>query len=170
MQSITRGISLSGAQIAAVLAIAGVIGFALGTWLGNVTRPTSVEAAVKASPSVVVTPFPSAAPSATPTEAPAPSQTAPRPQGVILSLQGDAYDVSDSFEVKPGWQIQWQIDGSSIAIAVTGDTNLGVLVQESGPASGVTGIAQGGVFRLDIAASGPWSVTVIDGEDPAPSG
>ena len=155
--------------LAVILVIAGVIGFALGTWLGNVTRPTSVEAAVKASPSVV-TPSPSAAPSATPTEAPAPSQTAPRPQGVILSLQGDAYDVSDSFEVKPGWQIQWQIDGSSIAIAVTGDTNLGVLVQESGPASGVTGIAQGGVFRLDIAASGPWSVTVIDGEDPAPSG
>ena len=84
-------------------------------------------------------------------------------------MQGDSHDVSDSFEVKPGWQIHWQIDGSSIAIAVTGEQNLGVLLDEQGPSAGVTGVGQGGVFRLEIAANGPWTITVIDGEDPAPS-
>jgi hypothetical protein len=88
---------------------------------------------------------------------------------VILTLQGDSHEISDSFEVKPGWQIQWQIDGSSIAVAITGEENLGVPIDQAGPASGVTGIAQGGVFRLEIVANGPWTITVVDGEDPAPS-
>lgn len=154
-----------------ILGIAGVIGFALGTWLGNVTRPTSAAAVVEPSPTVIATPSPSPtrSPTATPTDTPAPSQAPIGPQQVILTLEGDSHDVSDSFEVKPGWQIQWQIDGSSIAIAVTGDSNLGVLVENPGPASGVTGIAPGGAFRLEIVATRAWKITVIDGEDPAPS-
>jgi hypothetical protein len=154
-----------------VLVVAGVVGFGIGTWLGNVTKPAAA-AAVEPAPTVVVTQSPSAtaAPTATPTETPAATQAPPpRPQQVILTLQGDSHDVTDSFEVRPGWQIQWQIDGSSIAIAVTGEQTLGVLIDEEGPASGVTGIAQGGVFRLEIAANGPWSVTVIDGEEAAPT-
>ena len=159
--------------LAVILGVAGIIGFGLGTWLGNVTKP-SVAAAVQPTPSIVVlTPAPSAlpSPSASPTATPAPTETPPpQPQQVMLTLEGDSHDVSDSFEVKPGWQILWQIDGTSIAVAVTGEQNLGVLIDEEGPASGVTGIAQGGVFRLEIAANGPWSIRVIDGEEPAPSG
>ena len=157
--------------LAVILAIAGVIGFALGTWLGNVTKPATASA-VEPTPTVLVTPSPSptASPTATPTQSPAPTEAPPpQPQEVILTMQGDSHDVSDSFEVKHGWQIQWQIDGSSIAIAITGDQNLGVPIEQTGPASGVTGISQGGVFRLEIAANGPWSITVIDGEDPAPT-
>ena len=161
--------------LAVILAIAGLIGFGIGTWLGNVTKPATA-AAVEPTPTVLVTLAPSpsasltAAPTATPTATPAPTEAPPpQPQQVILTMQGDSHDVSDSFEVKPGWQIQWQIEGSSIAIAGTGDQNLGILVDQEGPASGVTGIAQGGVFRLEIAANGPWTITVIDGEDAAPA-
>ena len=155
-----------------ILAVAGVIGFGIGTWLGNVTKPSGA-AAVQPTPAIVVlTPAPSAlpSPSASPTATPAPTETPPpQPQQVMLTLEGDSHDVSDSFEVKPGWQILWQIDGTSIAVAVTGEQNLGVLIDEEGPASGVTGIAQGGVFRLEIAANGPWSIRVIDGDEPAPT-
>jgi hypothetical protein len=155
-----------------ILAVAGVIGFGIGTWLGNVTKPSGA-AAVQPTPSIVVlTPAPSVlrSPSALPTATQAPTETPPpQPQQVILTIEGDSHDVSDSFEVKPGWQIQWQIEGTSIAVAVTGEQNLGVLIDEEGPASGVTGIAQGGVFRLEIAANGPWSIRVIDGEEPAPT-
>ena len=159
--------------LAVILVVAGIIGFGIGTWLGNVTRPTTPTAAVQPTPSIVVA-TPSAAPSpsamVTPTATPAPTDaTPPQPQQVIFTLEGDSHDVSDSFEVKPGWQILWQIDGTSIAVAVTGEQNLGVLIDEEGPASGVTGIAQGGVFRLEIAANGPWSIRVIDGEEPAPT-
>jgi hypothetical protein len=77
--------------------------------------------------------------------------------------------VSPPFEVVPGWQIQWQIDGASLAIAVSGDQNLGVVVDEAGPASGVTSLAPAGTFRLDIVANGPWSITVIQGDEPGPT-
>lgn len=166
---------MTGPRVTAVLVVAGIIGFGIGTWLGNVTKPATASA-VEPTPTVLVTPSPlptasaAASPTAAPTATPAPTEAPPlQPQQVILTMQGDSHDVSDSFEVKPGWQIQWQIDGSSIAIAVTGEENLGVVLNQEGPASGVTGIAQGGVFRLEIAANGPWSITVIDGVDPAPS-
>jgi hypothetical protein len=164
-----------GPALALILGIAGIIGFGIGTWLGHATKPASA-AAIQPAPSVVVTPAPSAtaiptiAPTATTSETPVATEAPPpQPQEVILTLQGDSHEISDSFAVKPGWQIRWQIDGSSIAIAITGDQNLGVPIDQEGPASGVTGIAQGGTFRLEIAANGPWSITVIDGEDPAPS-
>ena len=88
---------------------------------------------------------------------------------IIFSIEGTKHEVTDAFEAKPGWQIQWQIDGDALAIAVSGDPNLGVVVDQKGPASGVTGITQGGTFALDIVATGPWKITVIEGEDPAAS-
>ena len=167
---------MTGPRVTAVLVVAGIIGFGIGTWLGNVTKPAKAAAAVEPTPTVLVTPSPTAtasptaSPTTAPTATPAPTEPpAPQPQEVILTMQGDSHDVSDSFEVRPGWQIQWQIDGSSIAIAGTGDQNLGILVNQEGPASGVTGIAQGGVFRLEIAANGPWTITVIDGEEASPA-
>lgn len=77
--------------------------------------------------------------------------------------------MSAPFEVVSGWQIQWQTHGASLAIAVSGDQNLGVVVDEPGPKSGVTSLAPGGTFRLDIVARGPWSITVIQGDEPAAS-
>jgi hypothetical protein len=88
---------------------------------------------------------------------------------IIFTIEGKKHEVTDSFEAKPGWQIEWQIDGDALAVAVSGDPNLGVVINQKGPASGVTGIAQGGTFALNIVATGSWKVTVIDGEDPAPS-
>jgi hypothetical protein len=87
------------------------------------------------------------------------------PREIILEFSGTDHDVSPPFEVVPGWQIQWQTDGSSLAIAVTGDQNLGIVVDEPGPASGVTSLAPAGNFRLDVAARGPWSITIIQGEE-----
>jgi hypothetical protein len=151
-----------------ILGIAGVIGFGVGTWLGNVVGPAPARvAAVSAAPSAATT-NPSLAPTATPIATAVPTQVPGAPRQ-ILALQGDSDDISDSFEVNPGWQIQWQVQGTSIAVAVTGDQNLGVLIEQEGPKKGVTGIAPGGAFRLEITADGPWSITVIDGQEPASS-
>jgi hypothetical protein len=155
--------------LAVILVIAAVVGFGIGTWLGNATKPTPVVAAV-ASPSIpAVTLSPAATTSVQPTDTVAPTQAAPGQPEVIFMIEGEADDVTDSFEAKPGWQIQWQVDGPSIAIAVSGDPNLGVVIDQKGPASGVTGIAEGGEFSLDIVATGAWKVTVIDGEEPVAS-
>jgi hypothetical protein len=159
--------------LAVILLVAGVVGFGIGTWLGNATKPPSAAEAV-ASPSIaVVTPSPlattSVTPSPEPTEKPALTQAPPGQPGIIFSIEGSKHEVTDSFVARPGWQVQWQVDGQSIAIAVTGDPNLGVVIDQKGPASGVTGIAEGGEFSLTIEADGPWKVSVIDGEEPAAS-
>jgi hypothetical protein len=158
-----------GPVLAAILGVTAVVGFGIGTWIGNQTpRSAPINPAALASPSPSLGPSPTASlrPSPSPASTASPSQPAASPappQEIILTLSGTEHDVSAPFEVISGWQIQWQTDGASLAIAVTGDQNLGVIVDEPGPASGVTSLAPAGTFRLDIAASGPWSITVVQG-------
>lgn len=159
-----------GPVLAVILGVAAVVGFGIGTLIGSQdprsTAGGPVASAASTTPTLAATPMltPSPSPSSLATTSPSqPAATAAPPQEIILTLSGNEHDVSDPFEVISGWQIQWQTDGASLAIAVTGDQNLGVIVDEPGPASGVTSLAPAGTFRLDIAASGPWSITVVQG-------
>ena len=161
-----------GPVLAVILGVTAVVGFGIGTLIGSQdpsstsADPVAPAALATPTPTLAATPMlsPSASPSSSATSSPSrPVATAAPPQEVILTLSGTDHDVSDPFEVVSGWQIQWQTDGASLAIAVTGDQNLGVIVDEPGPASGVTSLAPAGTFRLDIAASGPWSITVVQG-------
>ena len=70
---------------------------------------------------------------------------------------------SADFEVRVGWQIAWQADGDHLAIAVKGSQDVGRVVDMDGPASGVTSPPVSGRFHLEITATGPWSLTVIQG-------
>jgi hypothetical protein len=160
-----------GPVLAVILGAAAVVGFGIGTLIGSqdprfaVGDPGASAAlpspVVQAStPTAVPTPSPSTAPAASPSQ---PAATAAQPQEIILQISGTGHDVSEPFDVISGWQIQWQTDGDSLAIAVTGDQVLGVVVDEPGPASGVTSLAAAGTYRLDIAARGPWSITVVQG-------
>jgi hypothetical protein len=45
----------------------------------------------------------------------------------------------------------------------SGDKDLGKVVDEDGPASGVTSPPQGRHLPLKVTADGPWSITVIQG-------
>jgi hypothetical protein len=149
------------------------VGFGIGTWIGSQTPSSAPGGQVAlASPTPNLTPL--ATPTSTgrpsPTTSPRTSPAAPQgPRDIILELSGTEHDVSDPFDALPGWQVQWQTDGTSIAIAVTGKQNLGTIVDEEGPASGVTSLALAGTFQLNIVARGPWSITVIQGEEPTAS-
>ena len=164
---------MTGPRIAVLLAVAGVIGFGLGTWLGNATKTSPVAAAVTTpsivpdAPSSSTPPSPTTTPDST--ESAASSEAPASSPEIIFSVHGTKHEVTDSFEAKPGWQIRWQIEGNAIAIAVSGDPNLGVVINEKGPSSGVAGIAEGGKFALNIVATGPWKITVLEGEAPASS-
>ena len=163
-----------GPVLAAILGAVAVVGFGIGILIGSqpsgpAAEPPAAVATASPSPSGTPTPISSSAASASPDSTPATSASPAGPREVVLQFSGTEHDVSASFDVVPGWQIQWQTDGTSLAIAVTGDQNLGVVVNEPGPASGVTSLAPEGTFRLNIVASGPWSITVIQGEEPAPS-
>ena len=162
-----------GPVLAVILGVTAVVGFGIGTLIGNRTaadlgrsgrRPPPWLPRRRRSPHRRCCRRLHRSPRPASTTSPSqPAATAAPPQEIILTLSGTDHDVSDPFEVISGWQIQWQTDGASLAIAVTGDQNLGVIVDEPGPASGVTSLAPAGTFRLDIAASGPWSITVVQG-------
>jgi hypothetical protein len=164
-----------GPVLAVILGAVAVVGFGIGILIGSQPPGPASErpgAVATASPSLAPTATPSVAPTASLASTPDTSASPAAPAGpreVVLQFSGTEHDVSAPFDVVPGWQIQWQTDGTSLAIAVTGDQNLGVVVNEPGPASGVTSLAPEGTFRLNIVASGPWSITVIQGEEPAPT-
>ena len=81
----------------------------------------------------------------------------------VLQLKGTGNKRSAPFDVLVGWQIQWSTEADHIVVVASGDKDLGKVVDEDGPASGVTSPPQGGTFRLNVTADGPWSITVIQG-------
>jgi hypothetical protein len=162
-----------GPVLAIILGATAIVGFGIGTWIGS-QSPRSIPdspaavATLTPSSSPVTTSSPSASPSPAPSAAISP--VAPvGPREILLEFSGTDHDVSQPFEVVSSWQIHWQTDGTSIAIAVTGEQSLGVVVDEAGPASGVISPGSAGTFRLDVAANGPWSITIIHGEEPTVS-
>lgn len=152
--------------LVALLVPAVIVGWIVGTLLGGASNPT-------ASPSPTPTPTPTPTTSVAPslTASPSASATATISSSAgpavsaasVLKLEGTGNQRSETFDVLVGWQIQWQTDGDHIVVAVTGDQDLGDVVDFPGPASGVVSPPAGGTFRLEITADGPWSVTVIQG-------
>jgi hypothetical protein len=148
-------------RVPVVLVGAAILGLGIGTWLGRVGSAApapSAALATRESSAVIATP--TSTPSAT---------ASPTPPGQILQQQGTSGATTDPFIVKPGWQITWRTEGESFAFAVTGEQNLGTIVDKKGPASGVTSLAPAGSYRIEIKAVGPWSIVVVDGEEPSPS-
>jgi hypothetical protein len=77
--------------------------------------------------------------------------------------------VSPSFDVIQGWQIVWQTDGPKFAFAVRGDQDLGTIVEQAEASSGTTSLSPAGTFHIEVTADGPWSIKVLQGEEPSPS-
>ena len=81
----------------------------------------------------------------------------------VLQLKGTGNKRSAQFDVLVGWQIQWSTEADHILVEATGAKPLGKVVDEDGPASGVTSPPVGGTYRLQVTTDGPWSITVIQG-------
>jgi hypothetical protein len=130
--------------------------------LGSQSNPTAGSPLPAiATPTAVspTPPSPSAPPPATISSSAGPAVSAPP----LLELEGTGDERSQTFDVLVGWQIQWQTEADHIVIAVTGDQDLGDVVDFPGPASGVVSPPLGGTYRLEITTDGPWSVTIIQG-------
>jgi hypothetical protein len=152
--------------VVVVLAIGAILGAGGGLWLGY-HGPGAREAnvAVLPSPSVPpssgVTVAGTASQPSEPTASPQSTEVSPLP--TLLTFGGSANQVSEPFDAMPGWQIQWQTDGGQFSFAVTGDQNLGTVIDQPGPASGLISIAPGGTFRVSVNAKGPWRIVVSQG-------
>jgi hypothetical protein len=147
--------------LVAVLAAAAIGGWVIGSLLGGASPPSTGLPSTTIAPSTTATAVSplSSSPSATLSSSAGPDTSA----APILELEGDGDGRSAEFDVLVGWQIQWQAEGDQLAIAVTGDRDLGTVLEIEGPASGVTSPPVSGTYRLVITADGPWSITVIQG-------
>lgn len=82
----------------------------------------------------------------------------------VAQFRGSGDRITEAFSVREGWSIHWENTGDRFAFAISGDRDLGTVVEQEEPASGVTSPVGGGTFRLEITAEGPWSVRIVQGE------
>jgi hypothetical protein len=158
--------------------VAAVLGWGLGWWLGAPpATPPPLAAVSTATPAATLPGTPTSEPPGLPTFtiAPRPVTTASPalgtdppgtdspPPTTVLEIEGAGDLVSESFDVVNGWQILWQTDGESFAYAIRGDQDVGTVVKQTGPSSGVTSIVPFGRFHLEVTAKGSWSIKVVQG-------
>ena len=82
----------------------------------------------------------------------------------ITEFSGDGDGTTDSFAVRGQWQVHWENSGESFTFAIRGDQDLGTIVEQDGPGSGVTSVVAGGTFHIEITATGPWEIRITQGE------
>ncbi len=86
----------------------------------------------------------------------------------VAEFSGDDDQVTETFDVEPGWQIHWETTGKRFQFAIDGEEfDYGTVIKEKGSASGVTSPVGEGTFRLNVKAQGPWSVKILQGEPPS---
>ena len=86
------------------------------------------------------------------------------PESVVAEFTGTGDDVTESFDVRRGWRMDWSTTGDAMTIAIRGDQNMGTVVTTDEPASGTTDPPAGGVFHLEVGAEGDWTVTILQGD------
>jgi hypothetical protein len=82
----------------------------------------------------------------------------------VVEFSGSGDQVTDSFHVRQGWRIRWQSTGDRFALSILGERDLGKVIDNNEPASGVTSPAGAGTFHFEIDADGPWSVRIEQGD------
>lgn len=81
----------------------------------------------------------------------------------VAEFSGDGDQITSEFRVREDWRIEWETSGPAFAMAITGDQDLGTVVTADGADSGLTAPPIPGVFQIEIRASGPWTVKVLQG-------
>lgn len=86
------------------------------------------------------------------------------PGSVVVEMSGDGNWRSDTFHARRGWEIQWENTGQHFSYTIRGDVDFGQVINQNGPGNGITSPVPTGNFFIQVAATGPWSITVIQGE------
>ena len=86
------------------------------------------------------------------------------PRSTITHFSGDGDQVTDSFVVREGWAIQWASTADHFAFAIAGDRDFGTVIDVDEAGNGTTSPTGGGTFHLEIAADGPWTIDITQGD------
>lgn len=94
-----------------------------------------------------------------------PGQRLISPQGAdVGEFSGDTDQTTKEFTVRGQWQVHWENKGDKFKFAIRGERDLGTVVEQREPGSGVTNVVAAGTFYLEVNADGPWTVTITQGE------
>lgn len=86
------------------------------------------------------------------------------PRGsTVATFSGDGDATTASFRVREAWRIEWDSKGSSFAMTISGDENMGTVVQVTEPENGVTAPPSKGTFHLELKAQGSWTIRILQG-------
>ena len=86
------------------------------------------------------------------------------PRGsTVATFSGDSDQVTSDFRVREGWRIEWKTTGTGFTMAINGDQNMGTVVSVSSPDNGLTAAPSKGTFHVEVRASGPWEVKILQG-------
>jgi hypothetical protein len=86
------------------------------------------------------------------------------PGSEIAEFSGDGDQTTESFTVRGQWQVHWQNSGDEFVFAIDGDQDLGTIIEQEEPGSGVTNVVAAGTFHLEVTANGPWTIRITQGE------
>jgi hypothetical protein len=86
------------------------------------------------------------------------------PGAQVSEFNGNGDQATTSFVVRGQWQIHWENTGNHFSFAVEGDRDLGTIIDQDGPGSGVTAVVANGEYHLVISAAGDWKVRITQGE------
>lgn len=82
---------------------------------------------------------------------------------VVASFSGSGGTNTRPFTVQPGWEIQWDADGSVFQLYLhSGDGDmLGVPANQQGPGEGKSYQPEGGEYYLQVNAVGGWEIQIV---------
>lgn len=127
------------------------------------TFATPSPSAERPSPSPTPAGVPSPTADVTPTPAAAPS---PATGSTIVTLTGNGSQRSGPFAVDEDWAIAWQHDGRrlfSIQLIPADEDVFGELVvSTTGPSAGSSPMYRAGTFVVQVYASEPWVIRILD--------
>ena len=83
-------------------------------------------------------------------------------QEFVAEFKGNSDQRTKSFTVNEGWEIRWETHGQSLKVAISGDQNLGTVINQDGAGGGATYPVASGTYQLVITADGRWTITVIN--------
>ena len=81
---------------------------------------------------------------------------------VVAEFNGDGDQETKSFTVNDGWEIRWETTGESLQVAITGDTDIGTVVDQPAAGGGATYPVGSGKVHLEIKARGPWTIKIVN--------
>lgn len=85
---------------------------------------------------------------------------------VVAQFHGHGNRTTDAFVVQDGWEIRWETSGKRFQVVVTGADDVGTVVDQHDRGGGSTYPAGAGTFRVEVAAQGSWTMTILDHSTP----